>query len=271
MFSKQRMKRLVTLYLICMVLLACGRRAQQAPASAAPATVEPRYYGYTVVKSYPHSVESYTQGLQYVDGHLLEGTGQNGRSVVQEVDLETGRTRVIARLKHSEFGEGITLLGDEIFQLTWMSNTAHIYDAQSGRELRTVRYPGEGWGLTSDGEKLYMSNGSANIYRIDPATFRRERSITVTCKGEPVELLNELEWIGGKIWANIYTTDWIAIIDPSTGVVEGLIDLTGLLPDNERTPSTDVLNGIACDTETGRIFVTGKNWSRLYEIEIFEK
>jgi len=265
------MKRLVAPFLICIVLLACGRRAQQGPASTTAKVAEPRYYGYTVVKSHPHSTESYTQGLQFAEGRLLEGTGQNGRSVLQEIDLETGRTRVIARLKPSEFGEGITRIGDEIFQLTWMSNTVYVYDARTGRELRTARYPGEGWGLTTDGEKLYMSNGSANIYRIDPATFRREASIAVTCKGEPVELLNELEWIGGKIWANIYTTDWIAVIDPSTGIVEGLVDLRGLLPEEERTPATDVLNGIAFDAATGRIFVTGKNWSRLFEIEIFEK
>lgn len=264
------MKRLVVASLLCIVLIACGRRTQQSSA-AKSLVAEPRYYGYTVVKSYPHSTQSYTQGLQFVGGRMLEGTGRNGHSVLSETDLESGRTREIARLKPSEFGEGITRLGDEIFQLTWTSNTVHVYDARTGRELRTARYPGEGWGLTTDGEKLYMSNGSSTIYRIDPATFRREGSVSVTCKGEPVELLNELEWIDGRIWANIYTSDWIAIIDPATGVVEGLVDLHGLLPEEERTPETDVLNGIACDAETGRIFVTGKNWSRLFEIEIFEK
>ncbi len=264
------MRKFFTLILAGIAAVACGNRTQR-PAAAQPTIVEPRYYGYTVRQSYPHSTESYTQGLQFVDGKLLEGTGQNGKSVLQETDLATGRTRIIARLKPSEFGEGITRLNGEIFQLTWTSNTVHVYDAATGRETRSARYAGEGWGLTTDGEKLYMSNGSATIYRIDPATFRREGSVTVTCKGEPLELLNELEWINGKIWANIYTTDWIAVIDPATGVVEGLVDLRGLLPEEERTPETDVLNGIAWDAATGRIFVTGKNWSRIFEIEINER
>lgn len=264
------MRKFFTLILIGAAAAACGTRTQRT-APAQPSVVEPRYYDYTVLQSYPHPTESYTQGLQFVDGKLLEGTGQNGKSVLQELDLETGAARVIARLGSSEFGEGITQLNGEIFQLTWTSNTVHVYDAATGREIRSARYAGEGWGLTTDGEKLYMSNGSARIYRIDPATFRREGSVTVTCKGEPVELLNELEWIDGKIWANIYTTDWIAVIDPATGVVEGLVDLRGLLPEEERTPDTDVLNGIAWDAAAGRIFVTGKNWSRIFEIEIKER
>lgn len=264
------MRKFITLILLCAAASGCGNRTRHS-APAAPAVTEPRYYDYTVLRSYPHSTESYTQGLQYVDGKLLEGTGQNGKSVLQEIDLENGRTRVIARLSPSEFGEGITLLDGEIFQLTWTSNTVHVYDAATGREKRTARYAGEGWGLTTDGEQLYMSNGSARLYRIDPATFRREGSVTVTCKGEPLELLNELEWIDGRIWANIYTTDWIAVIDPATGIVEGLVDLRGLLPEEERTPDTDVLNGIAYDRAAGRIFVTGKNWSRIFEIAIKER
>lgn len=264
------MRKILILLLLCTAASDCGSRARHTSSEVPPVT-EPRYYDYTVLRSYPHSTESYTQGLQFVDGKLLEGTGQNGKSVLQEVELETGRTRVIARLAPSEFGEGITRLNNEIFQLTWTSNTVHIYDAATGREKRTARYAGEGWGLTTDGERLYMSNGSAHLYRIDPATFRREGSVTVTCKGEPLELLNELEWIGGKIWANVYTTDWIAVIDPATGVVEGLVDLRGLLPEEERTPETDVLNGIAYDDATGRLFVTGKNWSRIFEIEIKER
>ena len=264
------MKRSTGLLLFSLVglLLGCSGRNRTASSTVEP--VEPRRYGYVVRAAYPHSAESYTQGLQFVDGRLLEGTGEHGKSVLQEVDLESGARRVIARLKRSEFGEGITQLGDEIFQLTWTSNTVHIYDAATGTERRKARYAGEGWGLTTDGEKLWMSNGTSTLWRIDPATFRRERSVTVTCKGEPVELLNELEWIDGKIWANVYTSDWIVIIDPATGVVEGLVDLRGLLPEELHGPETDVLNGIAWDAATGRIFVTGKNWSRLYEIGLIE-
>ena len=162
----------------------------------------------------------------------------------------------------------IALVGGELFQLTWQSNTAHVYDPEKRTGLRDHRYAGEGWGLTTDGEKLYMTDGTANLYTIDPATFRRERRTTVTLRGEPVELLNELEWIDGRIWANVYTTDQIVIIDPATGRVEGIVDLRGLLPDEDRTPGTDVLNGIAYDAATGRIFLTGKNWSKLFEIEL---
>ena len=140
-----------------------------------------------------------------------------------------------------------------------------------GEKIREFRYPGEGWGLTTDGEKLYMSDGTANIYTLDPATFKREKRTTVTLRGETLNFLNELEWIDGKIWANVYTTDQIVIIDPATGAVEGIVDLTGLLPEEDVTPATDVLNGIAYDAAGGRIFVTGKNWNKLFEIEIREK
>lgn len=239
--------------------------------SATPTVpVEPARYSYRVVASYPHLTTSYTQGLQYVDGVMWEGTGLNGKSRLQKIDLETGAADIVAELPGTEFGEGIALLGDEIFQLTWTSNVAHVYDRKTGRRLRDVRYSGEGWGLATDGERLYMSNGSEYIHRIDPATFRREKSIAVTLKGEPVRYLNELEWIDGKIWANVYTTDCIVVIDPATGVVEGIVDLQGLLPETEITSETDVLNGIAYDAERNRIFVTGKNWSRIFEIETIE-
>ena len=260
-----------------LLLAACGGSAARAkrPAQTAPAAAqaEPKQYTYRIAATYPHSATAYTQGLFYADGLLWEGTGQHGESVVQTIDLATGKTDVLARLPRSEFGEGIALAGGELFQLTWQSNTAHVYSRENGklRKIRDHRYPGEGWGLTTDGEKLYMSDGTANIYTVDPATFRREKRVTVTFKGTPVNYLNELEWIGDKIWANVYTTDQIAIIDPATGTVEGVVDLTGLLPEKEVTPTTDVLNGIAYDAAGKRIFVTGKNWSKLYEIEIIEK
>ena len=228
---------------------------------------------YRIAATYPHSTGAYTQGLQYVDGTMWEGTGQHGESVVRKTDLATGKTEVMARLPRSEFGEGITLLGGKLYQLTWQSNTAHVYSLENGKlqKIRDFRYPGEGWGLTTDGKKLYMSDGTANIYTLDPATFKREKRTTVTLRGETLNFLNELEWIDGKIWANVYTTDQIVIIDPATGTVEGVVDLAGLLPEEEITPATDVLNGIAYDAATRRIFVTGKNWSRLFEIEIVKK
>lgn len=258
-----------SLLLSALLLTACGGRAARKPRPAAPP--QPKEYTYAVRAVHPHRTDSYTQGLFFADGVLWEGTGQYGASVLQTVEPETGKTRVVARLPRSEFGEGIALLDGKVYQLTWMENKAYVYDAATGRKLREFRYPGEGWGLTTDGEKLYMSDGSENIYTLDPETFRREKRTTVTFAGRPVPYLNELEWIDGRIWANVYTTDRIVMIDPATGAVEGVADLAGLLPAEERGPETDVLNGIAYDAATKRIFVTGKNWSRLFEIELIEK
>ncbi|MCH5329702.1 MAG: glutaminyl-peptide cyclotransferase [Alistipes sp.] len=263
------MSRFFTLFIIMTMTVAAGCGGQNRTVRNAP--VEPVFYGFRIVAEHPHLTSSYTQGLQYIDGEMWEGTGQYGESKLQRIDLESGSAEVIARLPDNEFGEGITVLGDRIYQLTWMNNTVHIYDRASGRLLKNIRYSGEGWGLTSDGEQLYMSNGSSRIFRIEPATFARKSAFTVTLRGEPLEFINELEWIDGRLWANIYTLDQIAVINPANGVVEGIIDLRGLLPESERTNRTDVLNGIARDSETGRIFVTGKYWSRIYEIEIFEK
>ena len=189
-----------------------GRRSRSA-ADAANEPAPPVEYTYTVKASYPHLTTSYTQGLYYEAGYLWEGTGQYGASVLQRVEPATGRAEVLVRLPKDEFGEGIARVGDEIFQLTWRNNTVHVYDAATLQHLRTVRYAGEGWGLTTDGEKLYMSNGSEYLWEVDPATFRRGRKITVTAEGRPVRFLNELEWIEGKIWANVYTSDRIVIIE----------------------------------------------------------
>ncbi len=254
------------------LLAACGsnsaRTKRTEPAQNKAIIAPPTHYTYRVKASYPHPADAYTQGLQYVDGTLWEGTGEYGESVVQTLNMQTGKAEVKFRLPQEEFGEGITLLRDTLYQLTWQSNTAHVYDLKSGQKIREHRYPGEGWGLTTDGEKLYMSDGTAAIYTLDPTTFRREKKTIVTFRDEPVGYLNELEWIDGRIWANVYTTDQILIINPTTGRAEGIIDLAGLLPEDDRTPQTDVLNGIAYDASTKRIFVTGKNWKKIFEIEI---
>lgn len=228
-------------------------------------------FGYTVKATYPHSTSSYTQGLQIVDGELFEGTGIYGESKLLKVDLKSGTSKTLATLPRHEFGEGITILGDTIYMLTWREGVMRMYNKKSGEQIDTRRYSGEGWGLTSDGDKLYMSNGSSKITIRDRENFRPTSSHTVTFEGRPVEYLNELEWIDGTIWANIYTTNQIAIIDPTSWCVIGVIDLSGLLPASERTPKTDVLNGIAYDNETKKIYVTGKNWSKLYEIELIER
>ena len=263
------MTKIVWIGLLAMTLAACSGRTKPLrtePSAAPPAA--PRTYTYRVIESYPHSTDSYTQGLLFADGVMWEGTGEYGHSRLQRIDLETGRTDVVATLPRSEFGEGIALLDGKIYQLTWENNKAYVYDAATGRQLRTFAYAGEGWGLTTDGERLYMSDGSEYLRILDPETFRVQRSVPVTFRGPPVQLLNELEWIDGKIWANVYVTDQIVIIDPASGIVEGVIDLRGLLPDEEIAPDTDVLNGIAYDAASERIFVTGKRWSKLFEIEI---
>ena len=267
------MKILPILCLAALLSAACGegaaRRKESAGETRTPAA--PVRYTYTVRNVYPHLRSSYTQGLLWADGVLWEGTGQHGESVLQRIDLASGRPEVVAALPDREFGEGIALLDGKIYQLTWQSNTAHVYDAATGRRLRDFSYAGEGWGLTTDGASLYMSDGSATIRVLDPVTFRRKGSVTVTCEGRPVQFLNELEWIDGKIWANVYTTDAIVVIDPATGVVEAIVDLTDLLPADDATATTDVLNGIAYDPATKRIFVTGKNWPKLFEITIEKK
>lgn len=264
------MKKLLIALIIAASIVACGSQQNQKRNSLQRQVVEPTQYGYVVKKVYPHSTSSYTQGLQYVDGVLWEGTGEWGKSVLQKVDLESGKCEVLSRLPKSEFGEGITVLGDKVYQLTWTNNVAHVYDL-NGKLLKNERYPGEGWGLTSDGKMLYMSDGSTYIYKVNPETFKREGKITVTLRGHAIEYINELEWIEGKIWANVYTTHEILIINPETGVVEGVVSFADLLKQEDVTDQTDVFNGIAYDKEQKRIFVTGKNWNKLYEVEVVKR
>lgn len=262
------MKSFILALIISLTVGSCGSQSK----SIAPKqyVVQPTEYTFRVKAEYPHLRTSYTQGLQFIDGQMWEGTGEWGESVLQKIDLESGRAEVLARLPQTEFGEGITVLGDKVYQLTWTNNTVHIYDLD-GKLQSNARYAGEGWGLTSDGEKLYMSNGTSTIYRINPATFSREGKLTVTMRGAPLEMINELEWIDGKIWANVYTTNYVVIINPDTGVVEGLIDFTGLQKAEDTFDDTDVLNGIAYDAATKRIFLTGKRWNKIYEVEIVKR
>ncbi|MFI3318635.1 MAG: glutaminyl-peptide cyclotransferase [Rikenellaceae bacterium] len=259
------MKRI--LYIISMLCLAsCVARPKPSAAEQ-----KPRYYSYMVKSIHPHSEQSYTQGLEFSDGQLWESTGLYGQSRLLKVDLESGEKREIAKLKDSEFGEGITILGDTIYQITWRENVAYIYSKSSGKLLDRRHYGGEGWGLTHDGERIYLSSGNEWITLRDRESFAARDSIRVELNGQAIPYLNELEWIEGRIWANVYTTDQILIIDPASGRVEGVVDLTGLLPQSERKPETDVLNGIAYNPETKKIYVTGKNWSKLFEIELIEK
>jgi glutamine cyclotransferase len=262
------MKRIVTILTAFTALMSCGGTPQK---STTTLPVEPKFYTYNVVAEYPHSRTNYTQGLQFVDGELWEGTGEYGRSRILCAELTTGKALRSQHNPKDEFGEGITVLGDKIYQLTWLNGKLHIYDRRTLERIATHTYKGEGWGLTTDGEKLYMSDGTNTIRILNPETCKVERRMNVTLRGVSIEYINELEWIDGKIWANIYTTDSIVIINAKSGVVEGIVDLTGILPDSERDSKTDVLNGIAYDAATNRIFVTGKNWSKLYEIKLIEQ
>jgi glutamine cyclotransferase len=230
---------------------------------------KPVDYSYSVVNEYVHDVKAYTQGLQYMDGWLYEGTGNYGTSSIRQVKLESGEIEKIRDLDESLFGEGITVLGDRIYQLTYKSQVGFIYDRSSFQEIQKIYYQNrEGWGLTHNGRELIMSDGSNVIYFLDPEMFTINRQIEVYTDEGPAESLNELEYIKGKIWANRYYTDEIVIIDPLTGKVEGRINLKGILKASDRKASTNVLNGIAWDEAGDRIFVTGKFWPKLFEIRL---
>ena len=223
-------------------------------------------YKIEVVKAYPHDTGSYTQGLFWHDGSLYESTGLNGKSTFRKVDLQSGQALTKLPFNKKYFVEGSVILGDKLYILTWTNKVVFIYDADTLEYLSTYSYPREGWGLTTDGRSLISSDGSSRIYFLTPE-LKFERSINVTLNGRAVRYLNELEWIDGRIWANVYTTDTIVIINPDTGIVEATVDCEGLLPERLRTYDTDVLNGIAVDSE-GRIFLTGKNWPELYEVKL---
>ncbi len=240
-------------------------------ASLAAAVVACGADSYRVVNSYPHDPQAFTQGLVYVDGRLYESTGREGRSTLRLVDLERGRVRQETTVPSQYFAEGLTNWGSTLIQLTWQSHVAFVYDRFSFRLLRTMKYAGEGWGLTQDGRSLILSDGTAKLRFLDPATMRELRSITVKDHGRPVNELNELEWVKGEIYANVWHRDRIARIAPATGRVLGWIDLAGLLPENERSNREAVLNGIAYDAAHDRLFVTGKLWPRLFEIEVVAK
>lgn len=225
-------------------------------------------YRFQVVHVYPHDRLAFTQGLEFHNGFLYEGTGLNGRSTLRKEDLESGRVLQEIELSPQLFGEGITVLNSRIAQLTWQSHVGYIYDRSSFRMLKSFSYEGEGWGLANDGKQIYMSDGTAEIRCLDPVTLQELKRFTVRDDGHAIKELNELEWVRGEIYANIWETDRIARISPSDGRVLGWIDLSGLLPDQDRTIETDVLNGIAYDSTGDRLFVTGKLWPKLFQIKL---
>jgi glutaminyl-peptide cyclotransferase len=239
---------------------------------AAEAPVSPAADGYQIVHAYPHDPNAFTQGLVYVDGHLYESTGLNGRSSLRMVELATGRVLQHHELPAEYFGEGLTNWGASLVQLTWKAGTALVYDRFSFALQRTLHYSGEGWGLTQDGRSLILSDGSAVLRFFDPRSSREIRRLTVVDKnGHPVPDLNELEYVRGEIYANVWHTDRIARISPRSGRVLGWIDLSGLMDKSQLSDPDAVLNGIAYDSRLDRLFVTGKLWPKLFEIRVVRR
>ena len=229
-------------------------------------------YGYQIVHSYPHDTHAFTEGLFYLNGDLYESTGLNGQSELRRERLTTGQVLQRIALPERYFGEGIVNWGSRLIQLTWRAGTGFVYDLASLQLQRQFTYDGEGWGLTQNGRWIIMSDGTPQLRFLDPQTLAEAGRLQVTYQGRPLRNLNELEWVRGEIYANIWQTDWIARIDPDSGAVVGLIDLSGLLPPGERVAGqTDVLNGIAYDAQGNRLFVTGKDWPRLFQIRLQRK
>ena len=256
------MKKIVEIGLVLLMSMTLGT------VSCADAKVRP--YKVQVVKEYSHDEMSYTQGLFFLDGQLYETTGQYGESTLRKVDLETGRSLQRLDFDRKYFVEGSVALHGNIYILTWTNKVAFVYDAATLAYKSTWAYRREGWGLTTDGKSLIASDGSSRLYFLDEQ-FRQQKTLTVKMNDRPVNMLNELEWIDGKIWANVYMTDLIVVIDPSTGHVEATVDCTGLLPAGLKNEYTDVLNGIAYDPTTRKIYLTGKYWKRLYEVKLVDK
>ena len=265
-----------------MTLLSCGnasgsksaaagsvqvQEAAAVPAETARKKASVEQYRLKVVNEFPHDVTSYTQGLFFYGGQMYESTGLNGKSTFRKVDIRTGEPSFRLDFDRKYFVEGSVEKDGKIFILTWMNNVVFVYDAATLEYKSAFSYPREGWGLTTDGRNLIASDGSSSLYFMDDG-LRTVRTVDVRLNGRPVNDLNELEYIDGKVWANVYLTDMIVIIDPEDGNVTGVIDCSGLLPDSLRTKDTDVLNGIACNPADGRVYVTGKNWCRLYEVEL---
>lgn len=252
------MRRLLLLCTFAAALLCCGCDAKV------------KEYKVEVVKEYPHDRNSYTQGLFFHNGQMYESTGQYGSSSFRVVDMETGEPLKKLDFNRKYFAEGSVILGNNLYILTWQSKVAFIYDANTLEYKSTYSYPREGWGLTTDGEQLIASDGSSKLFFLSE-DFKLIKSLDVTMDGRPIKLLNELEYIDGKIWANVYTTDLIVIIDPDSGHVEATVDCTGLLPKELKEIRTDVLNGIAYNPDTDKLYLTGKYWKRLYEVKLVQK
>lgn len=251
------MRTVFTIILMSLLILSC-------------ADAQVKEYSLEVVAEYPHDTESYTQGLFFNDGQMYESTGLHGKSTFRMVDMQTGKALKRLDFDDKYFVEGSVMWKGNLYILTWETKMAFVYDAETLEYKSTWKYPREGWGITTDGKQLIASDGSAYLYFMNE-NFALDRKVRVTVEDRPVRFLNELEYIDGKIWANVYTSDDIVIINPKDGRIQGVVDCRGLLPEKLRTPVTDVLNGIAYNPADGKIYLTGKNWPKLYEVRLVEK
>src|SRR5579864_5203931 len=268
--TKRQRTGFVFYFLTAFLAIVCSRPSlsQSMPKKQIAST---REYGFKTVHAYPHDPEAFTQGLVFHDGFLYEGTGLNGRSSLRKIRLETGEVVQRIDLSPQYFGEGIAILGDKIVELSWRSQTGFVYRLKDFQLLSQFTYPGEGWGLASNGTDLYMSDGSDEIRVLDGTTFKEKRRLKVHDGATPVAQLNELEFVEGELLANVWQTDRIARISPASGKVTGWIDLSGLLSPMYRRSSDAVLNGIAYDPRGHRLFVTGKLWPKVFEIQLVPK
>jgi len=244
-----------------------SRQTDPPTSSNTPPTGVPTY-SYEVIHVYPHDTNAFTQGLVFLDGALLESTGLNGHSTLRKVDLKSGQVLKQVEVPPQYFAEGLAVLNGKIFQLTWQDGKAFVYDLETFRQEKRFAYDREGWGLTTDGQSLILSDGTDQLRFLDPATFDVKRAISVTLNGRPVKNLNELEYIKGKIFANVWQTFNVVRIDPATGKVLGVINFAGLLAPGDYSPHLDVMNGIAYDAAGDRLFVTGKHWPKLFEVRL---
>lgn len=256
--------------LLALAMTSSSTSAEQINADSS-ASSPMKTYSYRIINSYPHDPDAFTQGLAYDRGMLYEGTGLYGQSSLRLVDIQTGKVLKLVRLEDEFFAEGIAIWEDRIVQLTWQSHQGFVWDKENLTVMDNFTYQTEGWGLTSDGERLIMSDGSDSLYFLDPEDYSLQGSIRVSASGEPIKGLNELEYINGMIYANLWPSSWIAIISPETGEVTGKLNLSGILDESGmQEKRVDVLNGIAYDASGDRLFVTGKLWPRLFEIELVE-
>ncbi|HEX6044492.1 MAG TPA: glutaminyl-peptide cyclotransferase [Pyrinomonadaceae bacterium] len=267
-FSRTRLALVLALALASLTCNGSANTNSNATPTKDPANLVVGNYGYQVVNIWPHDPSAFTQGLVFLDGKMLESTGQEGRSTLRSVELETGKVLKKVAVPEPYFAEGLALLNNKLYQLTWQHQVGFIYDPQTFQKTGEFTYSGEGWGLASDGHSLILSDGTNRLRFIDPDSFRTIKTIAVLDGKTPINELNELEYVKGEIYANIWHDDRIVVIDPQTGLVTAWIDLRGLLQPGDVQDAEAVLNGIAYDQKSDRLFVTGKLWPRLFEIKI---